>query len=247
MKTTNFDSSSTGLNIELSICRDSDSAQRDFKECFDIVQSESHRRHTIAVYKDYGNISPDFDFDDPVNYDFTKQDLICGLKNLDLYNNNTAFYWGFSSVHKMNKSELIEFAKIANQSDWADFLACIGTPNFVAIKTRGYCQGDYAEVIFPKKVIDYLERECLKPFDQLLPSLQTTVDHLFWDCPIYARLTVNDEEYYWDELLLDLYDFDKDHMIAQFKQVYANKFNAKDLQIVVDFLSENVPEYPDYQ
>ncbi len=250
----NFDQSSTGLNIELSIFRDTDQSRHDFEECFNIIQSESYRRHTIAVYTDFGNIDPDFDFEDPANYDFTKKELVAAMKKASIWDQETARYKGYD-LYKATKQELIEFAKEEyNYSDFAEFLENF-TPNFVTIKTCGYSQGDYAEVIFSKKVIDYLEKSCLKSFDELLPSLETTVDHLFWDSPIYARLTVNDDEYYLDELLPDLYEYDKDKLIKQFEIVQTDLFYKTDvdnfksldeLKIVVDFLSDNLPECPEY-
>jgi hypothetical protein len=246
MRKTNFDQSSTGLNIELSIFKDTDQSGRDFKECVNIIQQCGYRQYTIAAYTDFGNIDPDFDFNDPSNYDFTKKDLIAAMKKVNIWDQETAKYKGYD-LYKATKQELIDFAKEEyNYSDFAEFLENF-TPNFIKISTRGNCQGDFAEVIFSKKVIAYLEKECNKPFSELLPALETTIDNLFWDSPIYARLTVNGEEYYLDGLLPDLYDYDRDLIADRFIKVYGCLFSSENLKIIVDFLSDNLPEYPDYQ
>jgi hypothetical protein len=246
MRKTNFDQSSTGLDIELSIFKDTDQSQRDFEECFNIIQQCGYHQHTIAAYTDFGNIDPDFDFNDSTNYDFTKKDLIAAMKKVNIWDQETAKYKGYD-LYKATKQELIDFAKEEyNYSDFAEFLENF-TPNFVKVSTRGNCQGDFAEVIFSKKVITYLEKECNKPFSELLPALETTIDNLFWDSPIYARIEIESQEYYLDELLPDLYNYDKDQMIADFIRVYGSQFTEEKLKIVVDFLSDNLPEYPDYQ
>lgn len=245
----NFDQSSTGLNIELSFFKDIDQSARDFEECFNIIQQSSYGDHTIAEYTDFGNIRAEFSFSDLSEYGFTMK----GCKAVLLENNSveelndTAKKIAGKTFKALNKTEIAEFLNeyFYYSSDLGNWLQKNFTPLFTKLVTRGHCQGDYAEVIFSRKFKEYWKKETNKDFS--VDSFSDLVDNLFWNSPIYGRLSVNEKEYYLDELLSDRYDYDKDQLIADFVKTYGSDFSADNLQIVVDFLTDNLPDYPDYQ
>lgn len=245
----NFDQSSTGLNIELSFFKDIDQSASDFEECFNIIQDAGYRSHTIVEYIDFGNIRAEFSFNDLSEYDFT----VKGCKEALLKHNplselnDTAKNIAGKTFKALNKTEIEEFLNeyFYYSSDLGDWLQNNFTPLFTKLITRGNCQGDYAEVIFSRKFKEYWKKETNKDFS--IDNFSDLVDNLFWNSPIYGRLSVNDNEYYLDELLTDRYDYDKDQLIAAFVKTYGSDFSSDNLQIVVDFLTDNLPEYPDYQ
>lgn len=52
----NFDTSSTGVNIECSVFYDLDRARMDFDENFKILQHSSYRTSSVLYYIDNGNV-----------------------------------------------------------------------------------------------------------------------------------------------------------------------------------------------
>ena len=101
------------------------------------------------------------------------------------------------------------------------------------ITTKGYCQGDSAEVIIPTKL---LEKCWGGKFN--IENMQEEIDHLFWDAPVYARLEIEEEEIYLDEYLQDRYFWDKDYVIEQLTKKYS--------QEVMQEIENILPEYLDY-
>lgn len=66
-------------------------------------------------------------------------------------------------------------------------------------------------------------------------------DRYFWDCPVYARLFVDGEEYYLDEHLTDLYEYNRESIISGFEKAY----NGPEKEYVIKWLSDNLPEHPE--
>jgi hypothetical protein len=247
--TNNFDSASCGLNLELSIFKDTDQSQRLFSESFKVLQHSGYRTNTIAVYTDCGNFSDEFSFSDSNEYSFTKADLVQAMKKAGFWDQETARYKGYN-LYRDNKALLLEFAEeqCGGSSDFADFLQENFTAKYETIVTRGCCQGDYAEVIIPSKTILELEKQCGKAFSAIESGwLSDYIDNLFWDSPVWARLEVNDQELYLDELIGDLYNYDKDQLLVKFIEVYSKDYSEEQFKIIVDFLTSNLPEYPNYQ
>lgn len=241
----NFDQSSSGVNLELIVNWDCDRSQADFKECFHVLQHSGYRTHSILEYLDFGNIDKSFDFKDLSNYDFTKKELIAALKIGGYWDQSTAKNKGYD-LYKATKQELCDYLIEASYYDnLAEFLADNFKPNYKTITSRGYCQGDYSEIIFSKNAIDWLEKETNKTFADLKNDLQIEVDHLLWDAPLYARLTINDDhDIYLDELVNDLYSYDKDNLLLKFKNIYCE--NLENFDIIYQFLADNLPDQPTF-
>ena len=96
----------------------------------------------------------------------------------------------------------------------------------VTITTTGYSQGDWAKVYIPKELKD---KNRTKEF----------IDHLFWDSPVYGIIKINDEEIYVDELLSDIYEWDKDEILSKLKNDVSEK--------TYEYLKNNLPETLDYR
>ena len=97
----------------------------------------------------------------------------------------------------------------------------------------GYCQGDYAKIIVPTN-LGYKRN-----FD-----FKSMFINLFYDAPIYATFSVNgnNEICYFDEYLADQYNYDK----AEFIAIAEKQIDHFDKNIIMQFLSDNLPSTLDY-
>lgn len=90
--------------------------------------------------------------------------------------------------------------------------------------TSGYCQGDYARVVYKKSE----------------GSEAYNFDNYFWDSPVYARLEIDGEEWFLDEYLKDRYTYDKDLILEGFEKEY----NGAEKEYVLGWLKENLTDHP---
>jgi hypothetical protein len=101
------------------------------------------------------------------------------------------------------------------------------------VPVRGYSQGDYVEVIVPRNL------GFKKGFD-----FADYFQKLIYRSPVYARLTVNGEDdfFNFEEYTEDQYSYDKNEFL-----VIAEKHIDHDKkQIILDFLAANLPADLDY-
>ena len=241
MRRNNFNTSSSGLNIELSVFRDTDRSQMEFDESFTRLEDG------LFVFTEFGNVSDNFSFSDASNYRFTVKELRQAIKNN--YDTELSQHYFSKPFSKLTKAELLEFLDCVtyDSSEVAEFLQDNFTPLYDNIVPRGYSQGDYAEVIITPAYKAYLAGNGKQWDDEQERKTSDLIDKLFWDAPIYARLEIGDNEFYLDELLVDCYEYDKSQLMQDFERVYAKEFSDSQLIIVMEFLADNLPEYPDYQ
>lgn len=96
------------------------------------------------------------------------------------------------------KQDIIDEILNSDLKDYEDFKQVLTLkPKYEIKETRGYSQGNFATVILNKEY-SYSDN---------------TLDHLFWDSPVYARFTINDQEYNYDEYDLDSYDWQRDEFL----------------------------------
>jgi hypothetical protein len=245
MRTNNFDQSGTGLNLELMAFRDTDRSRCDFEESFTRINDD------LFVFTEFGNVSDDFSLSDFNQYKFTVKQLREAIKehyHLDALDYANNYYE--KSFYKLTKAELIEFVEnmVYDSSEIAEFLQDNFDPLYNKIITRGYCQGDYAEVIItPTYKAWLLSNGQDYEKTQVKASIEKMVNHLFWDAPIYARLEINDNEFYLDEFSKDCYVWDKDQTIADFLQSgQLDDYSEDQKKQIAEFLQDNLPDYLDY-
>jgi len=241
----NFNTSTSGVNLELSVFRDTGASSRDFEESFNVLQYSGYRQNTIAVYTEHGNVSGNFSFADAANYKITAKELKQALKND--YDTEVSQHYFSKPFSKLTKTELLEFLDCVtcDSSEIAEFLQQHFSPLYDTLVTRGYSQGDYAEVIITPAYKAYLAdngRDWSKP--EVKASVQTAIDHLFWDAPIYARLAIDSEDLYLDEALTDLYDWDK-VQVLKYAEAQLKEHERK--VYILGWLIANLPDYPNYQ
>jgi hypothetical protein len=92
--------------------------------------------------------------------------------------------------------------------------------------SRGYSQGDARYIVDVGADYDVM-------------TSRARVDHVLWDCPISASLTIDGDEYTDDSLLNDCYEYDKSAVIEKVKALDISDY-AK------NWISENLPDAPRY-
>ncbi|AXH68375.1 hypothetical protein [Vibrio phage R01] len=230
----NFDQSSTGVNLELAIFWDTDQSQRDFSECLERTKIDTPDRYygDVFFFTDFGN--------DVIIENESKNYLVdCDAKTLIKkafahVGGDLREFLRDAEISTKDNIDLI-LGQLESyfhyESNYLEFLSANFELDFHLYQTRGYSQGDAATVLISKK-------------HENPEKLHEWIDHLFWDAPLYARLTVNDDqEIYLDELLTDRYTYDKDDLIEEFKKQHGEIAN---LDLLLEFLEENLPETPDH-
>ena len=214
----NYDQSSSGVNLDLNISYDLDRGRREFEESFHILKHQSYREHSVLVFNQYGNFDvSDFELTDLGNYDL---DGVTVKHVFEMYYNHhypttlqndlkATNYQGIKDLYSqleittlrdLEVNELLEIIEtdLYSDDDFAEFLSNNFKVTYDKVVSRGYCQGDYSEIIIPKVVLDsYINGfEEIETPDQVVKLLQDTIDHLLWDQPLFARLEINDDEFY---------------------------------------------------
>lgn len=232
----NFDTSSTGVNIECSVFYDLDRARRDFEDNFKILQHSGYRTSSVLYYIDNGNVVDD----DKIKF-LVKGDKAAKIKYLV---EQTSFEaeeietWDDDTIDTEilgyeNDVNLINYA-LDNMPDTPSGLEFVPNKNLVVIGSCGYSQGDYSTIIYCP---DDLEKAWGNKPDE--KDIQKMVNHYLWDSPIYACFEINGDEFnIWDMPEHDDYDFDREKFLA---------WVAEKSGVAVDTLSALCPKNPDYQ
>ena len=135
----------------------------------------------------------------------------------------------------MTKAELIEdllevttlgfYAKHYANSTWRDL--------DYTYTLAGYMQGDAVKVL----VLDTMPKELPAPSQDYLHNL-------LFDFPIYGTILFKGEYFYIDELLDDLYQYDKEQVLSRAADVYSDHADSEEL---IEFLTVMLPTEPAHQ
>lgn len=212
----NFDSNSENDDIDFTVSYDTDLSQI----YFDYFESENTR---IKFGRDsnlyiMGDVTKPFYKKTELNK-MTKSQLIELDEKFELlcpYN-----------YDEYKKSDLIDelqnvtikqyYEYIAGQYSWGDIIEQFAHDYHVS---RGYSQGDVVYIV-------NVDKEFTKEF-------KACIDHTFWDTPIYIRIEVNGNEFNDDDLLDDIYNYDKDDVMIKVNQLPISDY-AK------EWLNDNLP------
>ena len=121
---------------------------------------------------------------------------------------------------------------------------------YEVIQTRGYGQGDFAEVIFFE---DFFKQAWGKRKINY-KNLQKEIDHLFWDAPVYIEVLFGDLELREWDILEDEYEYDKDAVVEKVENLIMQicfkeeKKACRDAvrEVLHEILYNEFPEYPEY-
>lgn len=174
---------------------DTHQAHCDFDENFVRYQDK-------YIFTDYGNLPGDWE---PEYITPSKAEIIKALDSQEFFDGWRRTSWreyfkdyADKPVSRATKAELDEFLR---HYDGNDILKEeYYKKNYEVIVTRGYSQGDYAEVIIPHALAQVWGVKSLN-FD----AIQEQVNRLFWDTPIYWEFegevlsVFMTDPYEWDE------------------------------------------------
>lgn len=152
-----------------------------------------HLRKDTCIYVDWGNVAMPESLEDlfeilPQNN--KKRKLIQFLRE---YSNYYLSYEDFTSFENVVGHIFNEYS-LSDMKDFVNNLADFGievTPKFDRYVSRGYSQGDAAEIFVPHSLIEVWG---LKENDVFLgKDLQKQIDHYLWDAEIYGTIDISFE------------------------------------------------------
>jgi hypothetical protein len=220
MEINNFDTSTTGISIEFNGFMDGDLARMYFDENIKSIKAFGYPFYLVEndekpfkelTYKEFWQESTLLE---PYGYSYREYVSI-----MHDYGHSKHDKLEWSDIFYIIRDSMVDIKKRWYDRDeiFEGFLS----DGYKFYVTRGYSQGDAEWVIIP----DGYSTEY--------------VDNLFWDSPVYARLTIDEEEVYIDEYLDDLYSWDKDKVIEGLKR---DEYS----EVVIEWCEENLPDSLDY-
>jgi hypothetical protein len=269
----NFDISSTGVNLELSCFFDADASRINFEEHFKVIQHSSYSKHQILAYKvdgvDVDSLNKEYDinvdtrtlFKLYANHYFDKDFSVLIPSEIRELFETLKFH--DSDITPLRKCSIDDLKNAiycdlgSSQEELENFLENHFEPTFQVIESRGYCQGDYSKVIFFKEVLDYIRSEYPDNKDmtdeEIVTDFKSHVDNLIWDSQLYCKLNINGENeiIQLDEYLSNSYEHKTDEIIEGLKKDFSenntcSEFDTKTKDYIIEWLSENLPDQPDY-
>lgn len=253
----NYDTSSTGLNLELSAFYDVDLAQLDFDQCFNVLQAADFRKPSILVFNGWGdqNVN-EWDPSGYENWDLsetTVKEMISeliktafditpdysGVKDILIDLNN----YDILPLRDASKEDLFNSIReyLEDAESLTEYAEKIGSPTFAEIKIYGYSQGDVSYIYVPQPV---LKDRGLTVDD--VYKLRDELRDLIYGAPVYARLAIDNDsdEIYLYELLTDNYRWDRGEVL---QNIDLSRYNADQQKIIMEFLENNLPFDLDYR
>ena len=196
------------LDISLQILADYDQNDWNYQENFEEVYTDqSWGGKTIIFYTDYNQQTWK---KIPLQELFTVNASKQQLRNELGYDNKSI------PISELRENFLIEYDfKELCDHEWVQ-------QNFELYASRGYCQGDYVEVLIPnKKTLDKYSMHIMPKSD---------IDNMLWETPFSYMLTINDDDFHIGEHFTD--------------KLNEYEYNDKELKKAIkDFTDELVGKY----
>ena len=152
-----------------------------------------HLRRDTYIYVDWGNVAMPESLEDlfeilPQNN--KKRKLIQFLREYSNYYLSYEDFTSFENVvgHIFNEYSLLDMKDFVN--NLTDFGIEV-TPKFDRYVSRGYSQGDAAEIFVPHSLREV--RGLAEVAEVLTKDLQKEIDHYLWDSEIYGTLDISFE------------------------------------------------------
>ena len=235
MPVTNHDMSSSGINLSLNCMRDDDLSRINFENQMKVLSYSGYRSNYILAFRPDEEISLDdlnktYDIKDAesmfrayaeFNYDSSYEAIT--LNQIEDLVKEIQFYDGtitdFQEVRVEDLKDAIYYHLGESKETMEEFLEEHFTPKYVQITSTGYCQGDFAYVIFYEEVLSYIRENfpllTNKSNEEIAQHFKQDIDHLLWDQLVYCRLDINEQDIEIDlaEYLSDLYVFKEDEIM----------------------------------
>lgn len=246
--TNNYDTNMKGIDIECNIQYDEYEARTDFKENFEAIDGTEWS----YIYTDWGNLKGEIDLADVIDIKGSIKELRKFLKNEMGFYEPESFtkYEGINeilngkicgsyiNVDKISYNEIETFNNFLSNCKF-DLKASLN-PNYLILETRGYSQGDYAQIFIDKKALR--EATGFIFTKKNIESLQETIDSLFWDCPISGQIIINGTEIEYNDFCKDSYTWDKQEAITYILK----EFKELDSELLKSELENTLPDRIEY-
>lgn len=207
-------------SIEVSAFYDTNLSRIAFEENFERIDDSDS-----FFFTDYGSLKNEF----KPRLEGTKPALrMATLAIVREESSNPSLYAGeiFENRHNLTEwllnfiqKEVYDHLTIETRRDWAERLAEYGIrleDSFLHVKIHGYSQRDVAQVIWDSEELTALWGK--EPDESELEKMFT---HYFFDSPIFAVVTVDGEEYFYEG---DSYEWERDAFAESLeKQTGINK------------------------
>lgn len=170
-----------------------------------------------------------------------------------------------SHLTKMSKAELLELADfIFNYSYWCDYSEHTKAElinELKSVSVADYCKAHYEQTRWHDLERDFTiygysqgDAVAVKLVDAPKWVNKDYLTHLFYDSPLFCRVTITDNltgdeiELYLDENLEDLYNYDEDEL----QTIFADMLEKEDIipenkEALKALFADSLPSYPDYK
>ncbi len=180
---------------------------------------------------DMSSTGVNIEFDAHLSSDSAQIDFSHNIENLTEQHSRNAtnifFYHEGGRYSSMEMGELFN-APIEGLSN-REIIELLETQlkdGYAYTKSVGYSQGDVAYVIYKKH-----DNNPIK-----------FINNLLWDSPIYGELKIDNEVFYIDEFLDDLYEWDKVSFIENFTKTLQHPKK----EVILNWLNDNLPNELEY-
>lgn len=268
MRKNNFDTSSSGVNLEISCFYDLDSGKNNFDEHFFEIQKSNNTKNSIYAYipngldvsefeKEYDLKNSNYLFKKYASYIFEKEYSLIGDYEIEELVSELEFY-GYaitplSDCDCSNLKDAIFYHQGQSKENLEDFLSNNFEPTYKTLVSRGYSQSDFAEVIFVKEVIDYMREnyETCKDMsdDEIVKYNEKDVGNYLWDQPVTALLEVNSHLINLSDFLSDLYIYSEEEIVDGLKKYLSEnnlELSNEEISYINSWLEENLPIEPNH-
>ena len=223
----NYDTSSTGTDIELSVFWDGESSRMDFEDNFQSVDTRGTYWIASQEKDSIRYASECLDFSECSYKDLRKFCLSCYDSVRECMEEKLCD-WG------NERGTWIEFAKeCIDEFSLADHMRD-GFPSIDNAKllygvqqAQGSCQGDWALVLY--RLDDWNEDS----------NLFEIFSRMFFQAPLRCTLAVDGEEHFLCENIKDLYEYDRNEILEIVKRLNLG-------EQVEEFVESRLPEWPQY-
>ena len=218
----NYDTSSSGENLELHCFYDTSLAQSFY--------DEFERDNTRLTFGRDNNLFIIGETEGPY---YCKADLLAYTKQalFELCQKYELVDYSVS-LNDYNKNDYIDdllkvtikrhYEWLVSEYNWHAIGENIQHDFYIS---RGYSQGDAVYIVSINSPITKEKRQY--------------IDNVLWDSPIYMSATINDTEFFEDDFLNDFYEYDRESIIEKIKGFSISDYAKK-------WLIANLPEYPAY-
>jgi hypothetical protein len=186
----NYDKSSSGINIDLVACYVGDAARGNWGENFAELEGLGY------WYTAYNQVPVPTELRDFI----TIKPQSIGQLIEDLNGIGDSWYENedFEDLDSAISEVFLSYSHLGDLQDLIKILVTSGIPytkRYIKIVTKGCSQGDIHDVYYnPTKLRELWGTPISYSDESLLES--GYVDNLFWDYPMFVRITINDEEFY---------------------------------------------------